>query len=102
MVMITPDRDKVITGLVCIAGYNHLQSNPCAVCGYRNCATYAVCIHQIAVDTLELLNTAIIPIKFKKGLVDAYRCGNCYHDLDDAEKWSYCPKCGKAVKWDDT
>ncbi len=108
MGMITPDRDKVITGLVCIAGYNHLQSNPCAVCDYyQNCATYAACVHQIAVDALGLLNVAIIPIKFKKELelrsdiVDAYRCGNCYYELDDVEKWSYCPKCGRAVKWND-
>lgn len=107
MGMITPDRDIVITGLVCIAGYNHLQSNPCTVCDYQNCETYAGCIHQIAVDALELLQVAVRPIKFKKELdfhsdiVDAYRCGNCQHELDDVEKWRYCPKCGLEVKWDD-
>ena len=80
----------------------------------RDCSKYAggtvlKCVENLMMDALELLKerVAIMPTKFKKcnirwEIVDAYRCGNCQHELDHVEKWSYCPKCGKAVKWDET
>ena len=39
-------------------------------------------------------------IDFRSEIVDAFCCGNCRHELDHCEKWRYCPKCGRAVKWD--
>lgn len=103
------DRKKVIKGLECCV---QLAGKVCMECPYANeCAEeeeLLVGSSHLAADALTLLREqgAIKPTKFQKNnfrweIVDAYRCGNCQHELDHVEKWSYCPKCGKAVKWDD-
>ena len=53
-------------------------------------------------------DVAITPIVVQKEIevcsefTDVYCCGNCRQELDIyPAKWNYCPKCGKAVKWDD-
>ena len=49
------DREKVIRGLGCLAGEYDMESNKCAGCGYLECATFALCICEIARDAIELL-----------------------------------------------
>ena len=107
MRMITPDRDKVIRGLVCIAGYNHLQSNPCAVCDYQNSATYAVCVHRIAVDALDLLNeqepqSVIVKCEPSNGNILWFAdCPKCGQGIERDKHKNHCGYCGQAVKWND-
>lgn len=61
-------------------------------------------------DTCDLKEQEPVePIKTKKLFLifdseianDAFYCGNCRHELDHCEKWGYCPRCGKKVKWND-
>lgn len=47
--------EKVIKGLGCLAGEYDMEDNKCAGCGYRDCATFAICIGEIARDALSLL-----------------------------------------------
>ena len=59
---------------------------------------------QLAKDAIALLKEQepIEPNTFMDGFVKRYRCGACDAYLAMGEKhwWNYCPKCGKAVKWD--
>ena len=99
------DREKVSLGLELCANWS-ASMDTCDKCPYGGHGVYGCA--QLARDALKLLKeqVAIKPTKFQKEydfrseIVDAYRCGNCQHELDHVEKWSYCPKCGRKVKWD--
>lgn len=64
----------------------------------------------------EALNMAVDALKTQEPVepileVDTWECGNCNHKLENQEllgdnvlfheQYSYCPECGKAVKWND-
>jgi len=55
------DLEKVIKGLECLAGMNEMKSHPCDSCGYQECQTYAICIGEIARDSLSLLKAQELP-----------------------------------------
>ena len=49
-------------------------------------------------DTLALLKAQeqVEPV-YELGIT---RCGQCNHEIDKYGGDNYCPKCGKAVKWE--
>lgn len=49
------EREKVIDGLMCLAGEKEMHINHCDGCGYNECKSYVVCIAEIARDALSLL-----------------------------------------------
>ena len=81
------------------AGYN------CNKCPYYN---QYDCNHWLMRDALFMLKKqeAIEPHLD----VDEWKCGNCGHDLEHQEmlgdnvlfheQYNYCPRCGRAVKWE--
>lgn len=95
------DREKVIKGL------EHCgQPTECDGCPYDS--EMGGCFRYLKADALNLLKEQE-PIEPKVD-VDEWRCGNCGHELEHQEllgenvlfheQYSYCPQCGKAVKWD--
>lgn len=98
------EREKVIDGLMCLAGEKEMHINHCDGCGYNECKSYVLCIAEIARDALSLLK-AQEPIpcgeRIKAGdiVLDFYECGYCKNAI--RKPWRYCPFCGKAVKWDE-
>ena len=100
-------RDEVILGLECC-----IKSDETGLCPAECQARYKYgheCETGLKRDALELLKEQE-PIEPKVD-VDQWRCGNCGHELEHQEllgenvlfheQYSYCPQCGKAVKWDE-
>lgn len=61
---------------------------------------------RIMYDALE--QEAVCPITiqrevdFRSEIEYVPACGNCRHELVRyPKKWSFCPECGRAVKWDE-
>ncbi len=83
------------------------------VCSHDDCPYFreykgGTCIEAVCKEALALLK-AQEPVEPKVD-VDEWRCGNCGHKLEHQEllsenvlfheQYSYCPQCGKAVKWE--
>lgn len=49
------DGGKVIKGLECLAQAKEPTANPCKDCGYSDRPNYAICVKDIASDTIDLL-----------------------------------------------
>ena len=100
-----PDREKVIK-----AWEIFRDSNPYEICSgreFRAIREPEYCMGQMIEDTIALLKEqeAVEPVLEQGSMV----CGECGHDvivqrLIDGEvfdeKVSYCPACGRSVKWE--
>lgn len=53
---------------------------------------------RMMVDAIDLLKAQeqVEPV-YELGIT---RCGQCNHEIDKYGGDNYCPKCGKAVKWE--
>ena len=104
-----PDREKVVNALAnCLKAFG---MRDCSECPYKDSDD---CENHLMFDALALLKgqEAIKPTAFvdKDTGETRYECSNCgyevrYEELVDSGiveiKHSYCPSCGKKVKWDD-
>ena len=95
-----PDREKVIKGLE-----NCKEGGSCDGCQYNFQSSR--CIFRLHEDALALLKEqeAVEPVLEQDFMV----CGECGHDvilqrmIGDMlfdERVSYCPACGRSVKWE--
>lgn len=106
------DREKVIKGLECCTRGDVCFSD----CPYFKEVPMADgrCITAVQADALALLKEqeAIKPTTFvdKDTGETRYECSNCGYEVGYEElavsgiveiKHSYCPNCGKKVKWDE-
>ena len=89
------DREKVIKGLECLI----TNEVPCDGCPYNE-GENSSCLRNIANDALELLKEQepVAPKKQEETRIWTV-CGNCSQHL--ISKWTYCPYCGQAVRWDE-
>ena len=94
--------EKVMKGLeCCIKGDCRRKACPYAL--------YKACRKSLAIDALSLLK-AQEPVEPDVD-VDTWICGKCGHKLEHQEmvdsnilfheQYSYCPNCGRKVKWND-
>ena len=101
------DREKVIEHLKEIAEY------------FRGCRSNASFASKAEIHFWELQNAASEAAELLKAHepvepdvdVDTWICGKCGHKLEHQEmvgsnilfheQYSYCPNCGRKVKWDD-
>ena len=101
-----PDSKKVIYAIErCTC---HVP-DACRDCPYDAGHPYNECIEMLLKDAAELLKEQE-PVKPVKTW-NTYLCGNCnrnvYHEERQGclvlyeERYTYCPNCGRAVKWDD-
>ena len=98
-----PDVKKVIKGLECCIIRHPDDKARCDECPYES----AYC-NRLKMDALSLLK-AQEPIAPKPTTDDDWMCGNCANGLVGYTKlevdgvniyrFSYCPNCGRAVKW---
>lgn len=101
------DREKVISAI-----QNCITVPKCRDCPWEECEEQHVAVDGIPLglmrDTLKLLEEQE-PVE--PGVdVDTWICGNCGHRLEHQEmvgdnilfheQYSYCPNCGRAVKWE--
>lgn len=94
--------EKVIKGLECCITDGPDCPNDCPYIGDCN-------RKQLHTDAIVLLK-AQEPVKPVVD-IDTWKCGNCGHTLEHQEllgdnvlfheQYSFCPECGRAVKWDD-
>lgn len=95
-----PDREKVIKALACCVfpvskGFpyqSHIADEGCEVdeCPYRDDCD------QMLLDAMELLKEQdpVKPIR----LENWWKCSSCSGNI--VANMNYCPRCGKAVKWE--
>lgn len=106
----TDEWEKVSEGLECCLSGKH--PIPCDKCRYFNDTAYNdvwSCRLSLMRDARELLK-AQEPVEPDVD-VDTWICGNCGHKLEHQEMvgnnillhelYSYCPNCGRAVKYDE-
>lgn len=95
-----PDRENVIRGLECLI----TNEVPCDGCPYNE-GENSSCLKNIAKDALELLKVQESTVKFSKNYMN-YVCSNCGVYINDEIDYmmdkpiSFCPVCGRRVKWD--
>ena len=103
-----PDLESVLHAWECCT------KHPCGDCQYREEGDDSIpCEWQMTADAMELLKgfaekqTPLPPIKTPETVRDEFNCGSCtskvgyrFRDGDWYFKANYCPKCGRAVKWD--
>lgn len=103
------DREKVIDGLEMLRFFNQRSGRELwADKPHGIQQTDITNADAIFADAISMLKEQE-PIEPKVD-VDEWRCGNCGHELEHQEllgenvlfheQYSYCPQCGKAVKWD--
>lgn len=103
------DREKVIKALTeCIFLHEHPDDDAgCLECPYRpdekgTCPTMIPFLK----DVLELLKEQELTVKFSENCMN-YVCSNCGVYINDEIDYmmdkpiSFCPACGRKVKWDD-
>lgn len=102
------EREKVIKGLECCV--KTIEDCECADnCPYESQCWDGTMYLDLMRDALELLK-APEPVEPDVD-VDTWICGKCGHKLEYQEmvgsnilfheQYSYCPNCGRKVKWDD-
>ncbi len=98
-----PDREQVLQGLKCsqYSSKSHCDGCPYAYDAYDGLTGILDCTADLACDALELLKEQE-PVKPEVYWVaneyKFYRCPAC--KIGWHYKYDYCPKCGRAVKWD--
>ena len=96
------DIGKVIKGLQAHADGCGYRSHHCDAmeCPYRY-GDESCDIEEMCRDALALLKEqeAVEPIPPIDDS-DLWRCGNCGHQMFKVVRQLYCPKCGRAVKWE--
>lgn len=102
------DRENVIKGLECCIGCGIEDTPGCEDCPYNDMDDTCVCMRPLYEDALALLK-AQEPIAPEPTTDNDWVCGNCaeslvgYSELDAGGfvtyRFSYCPNCGRAVKW---
>lgn len=87
-----PDLDKVIKGMTLCIKYDR----DCTQCPYDQSG----CVLDLKADALALLKEQepVAPKRIDGKKNHFIKCGNCNDDLMTG--MNFCPKCGKAVKWD--
>ena len=89
-----PDREKVIKGLEC-----HVNLFKCHDCPYVDAIHpgWGCHLEELIADALALLKEQepVRPIR----LENWWKCPSCSGNI--VANMNYCPRCGKAVKWDD-
>lgn len=101
-----PDHEKVVLGL------EHCSEDGCKGCPYEQDCKMCDGFSVLAKDALELINyqdqhieaflrdqEPIAPRRIDGKKNHFIKCGNCNIDLMTGDK--FCPKCGRAVKWDE-
>lgn len=101
-----PDREKVIKGLECCLNVQSGWKDAvyvCPVCLYGKDDGFP-CVVPLMEDAIALLK-AQEPVLDDKGV---YHCVDCRHPVGYINSGGvlfphcfYCPKCGRAVKWND-
>ena len=97
------DREKVINGLECCVLFKGFE------CTNRNCPYWKDC--SATSTSNELLHDVLAMFKAQEPVLDdtgVYHCMDCRHPVGYKNSAGvlfphcfYCPRCGKAVKWDD-
>ena len=94
------DREKVIKGL------EHCSEDGCKDCPYETDCIMADGFSELAKDVLELLKEQESTVKFSRNYMN-YVWSNCGVYINDEIDYmmdkpiSFCPACGRKVKWDD-
>lgn len=88
------DIEKIIKGLHCCA---HTDGISCVLCPYD--IADEDCTALMSMDVLDLLKEQEpVKPKYTPKSIYSWECGVCAEPFDRIA--NYCPKCGRAVKWD--